>query len=67
MKESKKFSLNAVDLKSLWIGLLITLSGAALTYAADNLTNIDFGTYTPFVVPVAALAINTARKYLAGR
>ena len=67
MKQSAKYTLNMGDLRSLWIGLLITLGGAILTYAADNLTNIDFGVYTPFVVPVAALMINTARKALAGK
>jgi len=67
MKESKKFTLNKNDLKSLFVGLLITLAGAALTFLAENLGDVDFGVYTPFVVPVLALLINTGRKFLLGR
>lgn len=64
---SKKYSLNNKDLKSLAIGLLITLGGALLTYLADNLGKVDLGIYTPFLVPVFALLINLGRKWLDGK
>lgn len=65
--KSKKYTLNTNDLKSLGVGLLVTLAGAILTFLADNLGNVEFGEYTPFIVPVAALAINTLRKLLLGK
>lgn len=64
--ESKQFTLNQKDLKSLWIGLLITLGGALLTYFADNLPKVDFGQWAPFIVPLAAVLINTIKKWLEG-
>ena len=64
---SKKYTLNRTDLESLGRGLLITLAGAALTFIAEQLPNVDFGIYTPYVVPVFALLVNVGRKFLAGK
>lgn len=64
---SPKYKLNKTDLKSLLRGLLITAGGAVLTWALTQLPNIEFGTYTPFIVPVLALAINTGLKYTNGK
>jgi hypothetical protein len=66
MEQSKKFRLNKADLISLGKGLLITLAGAALTWAAQTVTQIDFGTWTPFVVAAAAFVINAIRKFIVG-
>ena len=66
MDQSDKYSLNLVDLKSIGRGLLITLGGAALTYLAENVGKVNFGTMTPVVVALLAALINTARKWLQG-
>lgn len=66
MMESKKWKLNITDGKSLLRGLLITLAGAALTFAAEQLPYVDFGQWTPFVVSFASLGINTGKKWLEG-
>ena len=67
MGESKRFTLNEKDLKSLFRGLLITAGGAILVWALEVLPQIDFGEYTPFIVPVGALLINTILKTLNGK
>ena len=65
---SKRFSLNRNDLKSMGIGLLITSVGAALAYIADIIIpNLDLGVYGPALVPLLALAVNAARKYVSGK
>lgn len=64
--QSTKYSLNLADLHSLVRGLLITLAGALLVWLLKVLPNIDFGSYTPFVVPLAAFLVNTCLKYIDG-
>ena len=65
--QSKKYTLNTGDLKSLWRGLLITLAGALLTFLAESIPNVDFGQWTPFVVSFSAVLINTVKKWLEGK
>lgn len=65
--KSKKYSLNKADLKSLLTGFLIVLAGSALTFVSENVGQIDWGVYAPFVVAVAALLVNAGRKYLSGK
>ena len=66
---SKRFTLNKEDLKSIGKGLLINLGGAALLYLADVLSLIDFGHewWAPLATAFAAAAVNSIRKYLAGK
>lgn len=61
---SQRFQLNKKDLKSLLKGLLITLAGAALTWALTVLPKLDLGQYTPFLVPVLALLVNAGLKFI---
>lgn len=65
--QSKKYTLNKGDLKSLFIGFLIMLAGATLTFIAENVNLIDFGNYTPFVVVIVGLLVNLGRKYISGK
>ena len=68
MAESKQFTLNQGDVKSMAIGLAITAAGAALTYLADVIIpNLNFGVYGPAVVPALALVVNAIRKYVSGK
>lgn len=67
MKQSKKYSLNKKDLESILVGLSVALAGAALTYVSETVGKIDFGSYTPIVVALCSVFVNTARKYIAGK
>ena len=58
--------LNKFDWKSAAKGLLIALAGAALTYLANWIKLVDFGTYTPMVTALAAVLFNIALKALDG-
>lgn len=62
---SKEFSLNKKDFSKIGTGLWIAIGGAAITYLLEILPQIDFGdSYTPIVVAIASIGLNTARKYL---
>lgn len=61
---SGKYQLNKEDLKSIGVGLLVAVGGAALTYVADLIPNVDFGVWTPVVVAVSSIIINAVRKFL---
>lgn len=67
MNESPKYKLNAQDLQKIGKGLLIALGGAFLTFIAQHIGQIDFGTYTPLVVALASVLVNAGSKYLAGK
>jgi hypothetical protein len=67
MAESKRFTLNKEDLSSLFRGLVITMLGAGLTYLTEAVAKVDFGVYTPLVVPAFALLVNFVRKFVAGK
>lgn len=62
--QSKKYSLNKGDLKSLAIGLGLALAGAALTYLNQAIANVDFGTWTPVVAALWAVVVNVVRKFI---
>ena len=47
-------------------GAMIASAGVILTYASEWLAGADFGPSTAFVVPIAGMLINSARKYLSG-
>lgn len=61
---SPKYQLTVGDLKKLGIGLGIALLGAALTYLTEQLPNVDFGQWTPFVVALWSVIVNAVRKWL---
>ena len=45
-------------------GLLIASAGAALTYLAQEIPNIDFGVYTPVAVAGFSALVNAAKVFL---
>jgi hypothetical protein len=61
---SPQYGFISKDFKSLAIGLGITLAGAALTYLTEYVTKTDFGQWTPIIVTVWALIVNTVKKYI---
>jgi hypothetical protein len=62
----EQFRFDAVSLKKIGTGALIAGSGAVLTYVAQNLTTLDFGTATPVVVAILSIAVNALREYIKG-
>jgi hypothetical protein len=61
----KQFAISGTNWLSVLEGAGIAAGGAVLTYVAQNIGNIDFGTYTPMVVALASVGINYLRKVLA--
>jgi hypothetical protein len=62
--ESGQGKLNRYDVKSLAIGLGITLAGAALTYITEEVSKMDLGIWTPLIVAVWAFLVNFIKKFL---
>ena len=67
LKNSKKYKLNKQDLKKILTGAGVAIGSAAITFTADIITQIDFGSYTVLVMAVSGILINAARKLLAGK
>ena len=65
--QSKRFSLNEVDWKSIGMGALKVTIGALLTYFTPIITGFDFGIYTPFVMLVYTTLLNIVWKWIQGK
>ncbi len=63
-KKSPRFSIDKIGMKKVGKGTLIAGIGAALVFLVENVGSIDFGEYSPFVVAIAAVLVNVARKFL---
>ena len=61
---SKKFTLNIGDLTTVLKTALLVGGAAALTVVAENLEVVDIGMYTPLFVPIIAIGLDTAIKWL---
>ena len=61
---SKKFTLNVADLVKIGKNALLVGGAAALTYVASNLDQIDLGTLGTLFVPIVAVGLDTAIKWL---
>ena len=61
---SKRFKLNVVDVLGVAKNAALVGAAAALTVVAENLSIVDIGVYTPLVVPIVAVALDTAIKWL---
>jgi hypothetical protein len=61
---SKKFTLNWADLSKIGKNALLVGSAAALTYVAGNLDEIDLGSLGALFVPIVAVGLDTAIKWL---
>jgi hypothetical protein len=64
---NKSYSLKREDLVKLGTGLGIALTGAALTYISQVITQVEFGAYTPVVVALWSVFANVIRKIIDGR
>ena len=64
MNGSKKFTLNWADISKIGRNALFVGSAAALTYVAQNLGEIDLGTMGALFVPIIAVGLDTAIKWM---
>ena len=60
---SKKYSLNGEDLKKLGLNTVFVSLAAGLTYLGTEVANVDWGSLTALVVPIATLLLGTATKW----
>lgn len=58
--------LQREDVKKIWMGFLLALAGAAITYLSETVSHVDFGQWTPFVAAGISVAVNALRKIIAG-
>lgn len=64
MEGSKRYTLNSDDLKSIGTGFMIAIGGAAITYFAEIVGQVDFGEMTPAIVALSGVLVNVLRKWL---
>ena len=60
---SKKYSLNGEDLKKLGLNTVFVSLAAGLTYLGTQVANVDWGSTTALVVPIATLLLGTATQW----
>ena len=63
-KGSKKFTLDMSDLLGVGKNALLVGGAAMLTYVSANLGHLELGMWGPAVVPVVAVVLDTAIKWL---
>jgi membrane protein DedA with SNARE-associated domain len=64
MNDSKKFQLNKSDVSALGKNALLVGAAASLTYAIENLDTLDLGTMGILFVPIVAVVLETAIKWI---
>jgi hypothetical protein len=62
---SKKYAISKVDLKKVGTGLVIALLGSLATYMEQTCSQIDFGSWTIFIVALNSTLVNLIRKWIA--
>jgi len=60
---SKKWTLNLADGKKLGLNTLFVAVAAGLTYLGTQVANVDWGSMTALVVPIATLVIGAATQW----
>ncbi len=61
---SKRFTLNGADVVKLLKNAGLVGVAAALTYIANNIGQLDLGATMGLVVPIVAVALDSAIKWL---
>ena len=61
---SAGLSLNLVDIKKILINGLMVGAATGVLYLSGALTSVDFGVYTPVIVPMLAGALDVVYRYL---
>lgn len=62
-----KYSFDKESLIKIGKGALIALGGCLLTYLAEQLPFVDFGSYTPVAVSVFSFLINAGKEWIKGQ
>lgn len=60
---SKKWSLNWADGKKLGLNTLFVSLAAGFTYLGTQVSNVDWGSATALVVPIATLLIGSVTQW----
>lgn len=60
---SKNMGLSKEELKKIGKGFLIACAGAFITIASEQISQVDFGVWTPAVMAFWSAAVNAARMY----
>jgi hypothetical protein len=60
---SKKWTLNWADGKKLGLNTLFVAIAAGLTYLGSQVANMDWGSATALIVPIATLVIGAATQW----
>lgn len=61
---SQAYSVDSKDLVTIGKNALLVGVSAILTYLGDNLANLDLGNASALLVPVVAVLINSAIKWI---
>ena len=61
---SQKYQLSQIDWYKILIGLLVALSGAALTYLSEFVLSVEWGNLQPLIVAGMSVLVNFLRKFL---
>jgi hypothetical protein len=64
MEDSKQFSLNMTDVMGLFKNAALVGLAAGLTFVAGGIGGLDFGSLGILVVPIVAVALDSAIKWL---
>jgi len=64
MENSKKFTLNSIDWKKIGRWAIVAVLGAVATYLMDTIPNLDFGQFTPVIVALNSILVNSIRKFI---
>ncbi len=67
MAQSKKYSLNKADAKSILVTVGFVIVSAVVPTLIDIVLNTDFGQYTVIVVPLGVAVLKGIQKYAAGK
>lgn len=65
--QSPRYKLNKEDGMKILKGAGIALGGTLVTYLLETIPAVDFGAYTPMVVGVTSILLNSLRKWLSGQ
>ena len=61
---SAKFRLDMQDLVSVGKSALLVAAASGLTYLAQNLSEIDFGSFGVLLVPIVGTTLDTLIKWM---
>lgn len=61
---SKKFTLDLSDVKNLLKNATLVAGAAFLTTLVNNMAHLDLGQYTPLIVPIVTMVLDSAIKWI---